>query len=129
MKKITGEKELIFIEPVKVAFYSGFGFPGSIQWNHKVKITNKRIIISFSWFGVHSFTPALSLFYNKSDFLKFVTRFGPFGDNYISKFETGNGVILGKYVKLKIKGLLPLKIKIYTDKNKEIGEIIRKYII
>ena len=128
MKELHNEKIFLSIHPVKVAFYFGFGFPGSIKWNHMIKVTNIRIVISFSWFGVHSFTPALSIFYKKFDFLQFATGFGPFGDDYITKCKTGTGILFGDYIKLKNKGrLLPFKIKIYTDKNKEIEKIIKKY--
>ena len=92
-----------------------------------IKVTNKRIIISFSWFGIHSFTPALSCFYKKSEWQRFGSSFGHFGDAYVLNCNSRKGRFLGNYIRLKTKNLLPLNIKIYTDKNKEMENIIKKY--
>jgi len=97
---------------------------GSYYWSKKVVVTNKRIIISFQWFGYESFVNGMSCYYNKKDYIKYKRSMAI---NYlIINHEVGKGRILGDYIKFAIGKFLPMNIKIYTNENRKIEGIIKK---
>jgi 3'-phosphoadenosine 5'-phosphosulfate sulfotransferase len=119
-KLLPGEKEILNIDPAKILMYKWF--TGSYYWTKKIKITNKRIIISFSWFGIESFNGGISCFLNKKDY----DTYKKYGDSIIIKHELGKGKIIGDYIKLVTKqGFLSINTKIYSQSH-QIEEIIKK---
>lgn len=138
-KLFPGEKILLLKPQIKaLAIYKWFLISFQpcpkneikyIRPKKKIIVTNKRIIISLLWetgVFVETFIGAQSCFYNQSDYEMYKKREGQ--DSVILKYETGEGKLFGKFIKLKIKrSYLTLDIKIYTDYNHDIKKIIQDY--
>lgn len=121
-KFLSNERILSTIDPAKILMYKGL--TGTLYYYKKIVVTNKRIIISFNWFGFENFVGAMSCFYNKKDYDKHKS----FGDSLILYSELGKGWFLGKFLKIRIKQYgLRMNIKIYDEKDLMIKKIIDKY--
>lgn len=118
---LSGEEIMLNLAPVKMLIYKWITC--SFYWTKKILVTNKRIIISFSWFGYESFSPAMSCYYNGND----SKTHKKFGDSLIIMYKLGKGRLLGDFIKIIIEGrIMNTNIKIYTNKNHEIEKIIKK---
>ena len=120
IRVIDGEKELLSLTPVSLLVYKWI--TGSFYWRKKIIVTNKRLIISFQWFGFESFTGSMSCYYIQKEYEKYKT----INDSIIINHEIGKGKIFGDYLKLTVKKLFKSKIKIYTHENHRIEHIIKK---
>ena len=117
MEFLSGEKELLKIDPAKVLMYNKMSF--HYYWSKKVIITNKRVILSFTWFGVESFTPALSYFFD----IKQYERFGKGRDVFVEQVVVGEG-FWSKFIDFKTRGFFHPNLKIYTNDNVKIKHLI-----
>ena len=121
MKFLPGEETILNLAPVKMLMYKWT--IGHFYWTKKVIVTNKRILISFQWFGIESFSPALSCYYNEHDY----KNYKKFGDSLLVRYELGKGKILGEFIKLVVKQrFMNSNVKIYTKENYEIEKIIKR---
>ncbi len=96
---------------------------GSIEFSTLDKeliVTNRRILISYTWLVKQSFTNAFNFYYNDGYF----NDHKKFGNNWlITKYEVADGCIKLHY---KYIGFIDTTAVIYTPKNKEIAAIVDK---
>ena len=117
---LPSEISILLLAPVKLLIYKWI--TGSFYWTKIVEVTNKRILISFQWFGFESRSSALSCYYKLAEYKKHKK----FGDSYIINYEVSKG-IFGERIKIVAKqGFMTYNMKIYTEKSKEIRRIIRE---
>jgi len=67
MKFLPEEILLMTLVPVKILMYVGWGLPSTYYWTKGIMVTNKRIIVSFQWFGYESFFGGYSYYYNERE--------------------------------------------------------------
>ncbi len=116
------EKVIYRLSRVKVLYWKWM--TGTFYWYKKVLVTNKRIIISFQWFGREKFSPALSYYYKPK-----IYRLGgrQFTYGRLFEYHAGKGRFWGDYLRLKVGGqFFGMNIKIWTKKAFEIEKIIKK---
>lgn len=124
IKFLPKEQVLMSLYPAKILMYSWFG--SSYYWTKGVIVTNKRIIISFQWFGYESFRRGISYYYNSGDYNIHRKSLG-LGASRIFNHSLGKGRFLGDFLKLIVtRKSGKVKIKIYTNRNKEIEQIIKQ---
>ena len=119
MQPLEGEIIYFSIDSATVLWYRILSF--SLIWRKKITVTSKRIIVSFSWFGVESYRGGTSFFYNehKGELSKRSRSI------LITKYTIGKSRFFGKYIKLTTgRGLIKPRVIIFTSYSDRIGEII-----
>lgn len=113
---LPGEKIEFYLPKVGYS-YSNIGSIGMSTLDKELIVTNKRILLSYTWLVAQSFVNAFNFYYNKTYF----EQYKKLGNNWpIDSYELGDNSIKLHYRYM----LLSTTAVIYTPYNKKIAAII-----
>ena len=119
---IEKEKIILKLNPKKYFFTQGF-LAFNFSFKKKIIVTNKRIVVSCSFFGFEKFKPmALSYWFQESDY----NSETKINSAYILEHNIETNKKGNSFLKIKVNMKPKATIKIYDESVEQINEMIKE---